>query len=80
MGTSVHGHKVMDLLLASETALNKSEFLREVILAYGEETSFHTCSAKGLSAEGLIDLLINKGKFIESENGLTMAENSRCDH
>ncbi|PWI35043.1 hypothetical protein DI392_01835 [Vibrio albus] len=80
MSRSVHGHKVMDLLSESDKVFNKVEFLKEMAITFGEDAAFHTCSEKELSAEGLIDLLLNKGKFIESENGLTMAANSRCDH
>lgn len=80
MSTSVHGHKVMDLLSASDKALSKTELLKAVADAFGEGAAFHTCSAKGMSAEELIDFLLNKGKFIEAENGLAMAANSRCDH
>ncbi|PJC88206.1 DUF2492 domain-containing protein [Vibrio sp. HA2012] len=78
MSKSIHGHKVMNLLAAADKVLSKSELLEEIRRTFGYDAVYHTCSAEGLSAEDLIDFLLNKGKFIESDTGLTMPADNRC--
>lgn len=78
MSKSIHGHEVMNMLVTAERSFDKDQLVAEVVKNFGEDAVFHTCSAEGLSAEGLIDFLIGKGKVVESDEGLTMAANSRC--
>ncbi len=45
---------------------------------FGSEQLFHTCSAKGLNIDSLIDFLEAKGKFKATEGGFTMDIEKVC--
>ncbi|MGL5667187.1 MAG: YecH family metal-binding protein [Shewanella sp.] len=80
MSDSVHGHDVMALMVAQENPLLKPEFIALMAQTFGNNARYHTCSADNLQAEELINLLLRKGKMLESEQGLTLVAGRQCNH
>ncbi|ABX48870.1 YecH family metal-binding protein [Shewanella baltica] len=80
MSNSVHGHDVMALMVAQGAAIIKPELLSLMGQNFGFAARYHTCSAADLSAEALIQLLIDKGKFHDTCQGIELAAGRKCDH
>ncbi|WP_369433827.1 YecH family metal-binding protein [Psychromonas sp. MME1] len=69
MSQSIHGHQVIDLVSNSEILFTTSTLKIAVAEQFGDDSLFHTCMDSNLTAEDLINFLVSKGKFIETEAG-----------
>ena len=78
--SSIHGHEVLQMMLASEEPWTLSSLEAAIHRRFGAEARFHTCSAENLSAAELVAFLEKKGKFIAKEEGFPTAENKICRH
>ena len=47
---------------------------------FGVEARFHTCSAEGLTADGIVRFLIDRGKFFGDERSLALDPSQVCQH
>ena len=80
MSHSIHGHDVMHFMLEAGGSFTKQSLRDAVEQHFGADTRFHTCSAEGMTAAQLIDLLEAKGKFVASESGFTTQSDKICAH
>ena len=80
MKKSIHGHKVIEMMLKSNREYNLAELLEEIHLAFGTNAFFHTCSNSNMTAEELVSFLREKGKFIDTENGFKINRDLICHH
>ena len=80
MSTSIHGHDVMHLMLELGGPFTRESLKEAIDARFGTDARFHTCSAEGLDAAGLIELLRNKGKFVDSSEGFTTEAERICQH
>ncbi len=84
MGTatedSIHGHEVIGMIVDSARAWRRDELERAIVERWGAQARFHTCSEEGMDASALIAFLSERGKFIESAQGVTMDRSKVCDH
>lgn len=79
--SAVHGHKVLELIIQSPNHYTAESLVEKVINDFGEEVSFYTCSEESLSPEGLLDFLLQKGKFVINENKTLSTDPSAiCNH
>ena len=58
----------------------EKSLLEAIIAKFGPEERFYTCSADNLTAQGLIDFLKERGKFIPMEDGFTVDGSKVCQH
>ena len=77
---SIHGHEVIEMIVASGRPWRRDELAQEMAVRWGGQARFHTCSAEGMHAADLIQFLSERGKFLESEQGVTMDQTKVCDH
>ncbi|HGK7508375.1 MAG: YecH family protein [Kluyvera cryocrescens] len=77
---SIHGHEVLNMMLASGERYSIESLEADIHARFGEQARFHTCSAENMSAGELIAFLQKKGKFIAQESGFNTAENKICRH
>lgn len=77
---SIHGHKVMELMLAHGQSLTKDVLKSLMQQTFGEQARYHTCSASEMDADALIEFLEKKGKFIHSDDGIATAADRICNH
>ena len=77
---SIHGHDVIGMIVDSGRAWNRQELHAAIVERWGSDAKFHTCSAEGMDADGLILFLSERGKFIESDDGVVMDETKICQH
>jgi probable metal-binding protein len=80
MSQSIHGHEVMHFMVESGGSFTRQSLLAAVLARFGADALFHTCSAEGMNAEQLIDLLEAKGKFVATESGFNTQSDKICSH
>jgi probable metal-binding protein len=76
----IHGHEVMQMMLQSGKPYTRTSLLKDIVAKFGPDARFHTCSAENLTAEGLIDFLQSKGKFVPCQEGFQTSSDLMCDH
>lgn len=80
MTQQIHGHDVMDRMIASQRLFTHESLLAFIAQEFGAEARFHTCSAAGMTAEELIHFLAARGKFAGTEAGFTINLQQVCQH
>lgn len=80
METQIHGHDVLDFMIASRVSYTRATLVEAIHAKFGSETRFHTCSAENMNAEELIVFLADRGKFKGPESGFTVAVENICQH
>ncbi|BBT78587.1 YecH family metal-binding protein [Aeromonas allosaccharophila] len=80
MSQSVHGHEVMEMMLAHGGQFTRASLKQAMAERFGAEARFHTCSASEMDAEALIDFLAARGKFIDSAEGFQTHADKICNH
>ncbi|MFM1706870.1 YecH family metal-binding protein [Aeromonas salmonicida] len=80
MTQSVHGHEVMEMMLAQGGQFTRTSLKQAIDEHFGADTRFHTCSASEMDAEALIAFLAQRGKFIESAQGFQTHADKICNH
>jgi probable metal-binding protein len=77
---SIHGHEVIHMIADADRAFSKPELIAEIGAKFGAEARFHTCSAENLTAQGLVEFLMERGKFFGDENALALDASKVCQH
>ncbi|RME68485.1 MAG: DUF2492 family protein [Verrucomicrobia bacterium] len=83
MQTSIHGHEVIEMMVASGRVWTVDTLLAAIRERFGPDARFHTCSAENLTAEQLIAFLQERGKFMpagEGEDGFVFNTGRACNH
>lgn len=80
MTEQVHGHEIMEMMIASGKKYTREILEAEIIEKYGPETRFHTCSAENMTANELIDFLEQRGKFVSDGDQFSTQEENICNH
>lgn len=70
----------MHFMLERGGSFTKQSLRAAVEQHFGADVRFHTCSAEGLTAAQLIDLLESKGKFVPAESGFNTEADKICRH
>ena len=73
-----HAHVVMEMMVKSGNRYNRESLAAEIRGTFGESTTFYTCSAQGLTAEGLIEFLAAKGKFFGPTDSFVFDTGMMC--
>ncbi|HSV72285.1 MAG TPA: YecH family metal-binding protein [Chthonomonadales bacterium] len=79
MPASVHGHAVLEMLLAASRPLSRGDLRGVVDREFGRDARFHTCSASGMGIDDLIAFLIDRGKVTETGGCLSAHRELMCD-
>ncbi len=80
MSTQIHGHEVMEMMIASNKSYTKDSLLAAIIEKFGEKARFYTCSDENMTASELIDFLGARGKFLDDESGFKTDPEKICNH
>jgi probable metal-binding protein len=73
-----HAHEVMEMMISGGKRYSRTSLAAEIREKFGAETSFYTCSMKGLSPEQLIEFLSQKGKFSGTEDSFMFDPGRMC--
>jgi probable metal-binding protein len=77
---SIHGHDVIDMIQQAGRAYSRAELVTAIAEKFGAGARFHTCSDDGMTADGLIDCLIARGKFFASDSTFAIDPSKVCQH
>jgi probable metal-binding protein len=77
---SIHGHEVLDFIAESRQALAQSEWVAAIEAEFGPDARYHTCSAENLSAAGLVEFLVARGKLAGDATALALDASQICHH
>ena len=80
MQTQVHGHDVIDMMMASPQPYTRESLTAAIIVRFGADTRFHTCSAEGMTAAELVSFLESRGKFMPAGEGFAINPERVCQH
>jgi probable metal-binding protein len=80
MTKQIHGHDVLDMMLASAAVYTRDSLREAIIAKFGPDARFHTCSAENMNAATLIDFLAERGKFTEQPGGFSLDPGKVCQH
>jgi len=80
MAKQIHGHEVMQMMLASGHAYTKQTLCDAIVAHFGDEARFYTCSQENMTANELVEFLQARGKFIESGTGFNTSPDKICNH
>jgi probable metal-binding protein len=68
------------MMLTSGKSYSRESLLHDINTRFGPNVRFYTCSAEDLTAEGLIDFLQAKGKFVPMDGGFQTSPDLVCKH
>jgi probable metal-binding protein len=80
MPEQVHGHEVMQMMLAANASYTRDSLRKAIIDRFGVAARFFTCSAENMTADELIDFLEARGKFHDTDSGFTTDPDKICNH
>ncbi|MDR2015992.1 MAG: YecH family protein [Burkholderiales bacterium] len=77
---SVHGHEVMQMMIASGKTWTRESLIEAIHQKFGATACFYTCSCDNMTAAELMDFLEARGKFVPRGDGFTTDESLVCNH
>ena len=80
MAESIHGHEIMEMILAAETPYSRAALQQAVVNRFGEAARFHTCSAREMTLDELLIFLGRRGKVVEVDGVLETSRGEICNH
>ncbi|WJV55429.1 YecH family protein [Prodigiosinella aquatilis] len=78
--SSIHGHEVLQMMLAAETPFTTEQLITTINIRFGNDARFHTYSASDMTAEMLVQFLARKGKFVLQSARFTTHASKICQH
>lgn len=75
-----HGHTILEMILENDRRYSVESLREAALQQFGSDVTFHTCSAEGMSFDGLMAFLFERGKIAEEEGLLTMFPDKLCQH
>jgi len=80
MAERIHGHDVMQMMVASGELYTRKSLREAILKQFGEKARFYTCSAENMTADELIDFLEARGKFRSDGESFTTDPEKICNH
>ncbi|TCI04045.1 DUF2492 family protein [Corallincola luteus] len=78
--TSIHGHKVLELILSSAPNQSLTELRQLVINNFGTDAIYHTCSESDMDLDSLLAFFVARGKVAGDDGALNVDETKICQH
>lgn len=75
----IHGHEVMHMMLETGASYDETSLEQAIIDRFGPDARFCTCSASGLTANGIVQFLAEREKFVSSGDGFTTSPGKICN-
>jgi len=80
MNNEIHGHDVLNMMIASGKTFTRDTLQKEIEQKFGANARFYTCSAANMSAAELISFLESRGKFQTINGQFTTDPTKICSH
>ncbi len=78
--TTVHGHDVLNYLVAAGGTVNRAALVSWATEAHGPDARYHTCSRNGMSLDELLGFLESRGKLALAGETLQVFPEKMCGH
>jgi len=78
--TEVHAHEIMHMMLETEGGFSRETLAQAILKRFGADARFHSCSARGMDIDAVIDFLESRGKFVARDIGFNTAQDKICNH
>lgn len=78
MENRVHGHRVLEHLIAHQSPLPLSALREWANASFGSVASYHTCSQDGMTFDGLIEFLITRNKISVVDGQVSIGASRMC--
>ena len=75
---SVHGLKII-AWMSENNPMEKSALLKALRQEFGEESTFHTCSATEFPLEDLLEFFVSNGKLDATDGKFGVPADFACD-
>ena len=75
-----HVHEVLEMMEAANGTYSRETLCAALIEKFGADTQFHSCSAKGMNANDVVDFLDSRGKFTGTADAFSFDTSQRCGH
>jgi probable metal-binding protein len=80
MTPSVHGHIILQAIIDAGGQLPLEELRTIASSRHGGDATYHTCSAQGMSFDGLIEFLTSRKKTQIEEGRISVFVENMCEH
>jgi len=80
VANEIHGHAVLQMMDESGETYSRASLLAAIDKRFGAEARFFICSGSGMTAEGLIEALAAKGKFVGERESFRFDPSRMCQH
>ncbi len=80
MKKRVHGHEVRQMVIQSGKTYTRDSLIDAIIQEFGEETSFYSCAADNMTADGLISFFETNGKISAPNYNFSESADYKCSH
>ena len=80
MNNQIHGHDVLDFMIASGQSFTRAKLTSAMDDKFGPAARYHTCSVANLTASELIEFFIARRKFQGNESGFSVDADRVCSH
>jgi probable metal-binding protein len=78
---SAHGHEIMRLIASRESrGYSRAQLAADVVAQFGTDARFHACAGDNMTLDELLVFLADRGKVIETTEGLRTDLGLMCSH
>lgn len=78
MNAEVHGHEILERLIAAGGTMPLSALKAAASRDFGEDARYYTCSARGMTFDGLIGFLLQRSKVAIGDEMVTVRAENMC--
>ncbi len=80
MTTQIHGSAIRQMVNESTETFSRDSLVAAIIERFGEETHFHSCAAKNMTADELISFFEDNGKLSREDYTFAEGPGHECNH
>ena len=78
---STHGHEIMRLIASRESrGYSRAQLAADVVTQFGTDARFHACAGDHMTLNELLVFLADRGKVVETTEGLRTDLGQMCSH
>ena len=78
--TAIHGHDIIDLVSTHPDGIRLGQLMGIIGERYGQNVTFHTCSAAGMDLDGLLHFLEARDKVRITSGVVHLGGSPACAH
>jgi probable metal-binding protein len=80
MTKEVHGHEILNRIVAAGGTLSLQTLRNDACGAYGPDATYFTCSARGMGFDSLLEFLKQRNKIAVDQGIVRVFVENMCAH